>query len=115
MTPCAVREVLPHFETGGVDRYMAESDPGRPARGAAARRFVRLAWAFVSGDGRRRARGWLAALLVLSIAVGGVQVLISYAARDFVTALSERDAPAFYRNLWRYLGVFALAIPVGVF
>ena len=78
-------------------------------------RFYRLARAFIAGDARGRARWLLAALLGLSIAVGVVQVLISYAARDFVTALANRDEAAFYRNLWRYLGAFAIAIPVGAF
>jgi putative ATP-binding cassette transporter len=83
------------------------------SRVSMARRFYRLAKAFVAGDGGRRARGLLAALFALSLAVGGVQVLISYAARDFVSALTNRDAPAFYRNLWWYLATFAIAIPVG--
>jgi len=79
------------------------------------RRFFRLAKAFVAGDSRRRAGGLLAALVALSIAVGVAQVLISYAGRDFVSALADRDAGAFYRDLWRYLGTFALAIPIGAF
>src|SRR5258706_11401099 len=79
------------------------------------RRFFRLAKAFVAGDSRRRAGGLLAALAALSIAVGVAQVLISYAGRDFVSALADRDEGAFYRDLWRYLGTFALAIPIGAF
>jgi putative ATP-binding cassette transporter len=94
---------------------MAESNAQTPPRITAGRRFIRLALAFLSGDNRRRARLWLAALLGLSLAVGGVQVLISFAARDFVTALTYRDSDAFYRKLWWYLGTFVLAIPIGVF
>ena len=37
-------------------------------------------------------------LLALCLAVGGLQVLISYAARDFMTALVNRDTVAFYHN-----------------
>jgi putative ATP-binding cassette transporter len=44
-----------------------------------------------------------------------LQVLVSYAARDFSTALVNRDVAAFYHNLWRYLGTFVLAVPVMVF
>ena len=89
-----------------------EPKPGRPSMVG---RFYRLARAFIAGDARGRARWLLAALLGLSIAVGAVQVLISYAARDFVTALANRDEAAFYSNLFRYLGVFAIGIPVGTF
>jgi putative ATP-binding cassette transporter len=78
-------------------------------------RFAQLARAFFFGENRRGARVLIAILLGLCVAVGVVQVLISYAGRDFVTSLSQRDAPGFYRNLWKYLGTFALAIPVGVF
>ena len=31
------------------------------------------------------------------------------------TALSQRDEAAFWRDLWRYLATFALAIPIGAF
>jgi putative ATP-binding cassette transporter len=94
---------------------MPRSLPTDVSRVSMVRRFYRLAKAFVGGDGGRRARWLLAALLGLSLAVGGVQVLISYAARDFVSALANRDADAFYRNLWWYLATFAIAIPVGAF
>ena len=52
---------------------------------------------------------------MLCLAVGGLQVLVSYAARDFVTALSDRNAVAFYHTLWQYLGALALTVPVMVF
>src|SRR4029453_19606954 len=62
-----------------------------------------------------RARWLLGVLLVLCLAVGRLQVLISYAARDFMSALVNRNTVAFYHNLWRYLGAFVLAVPVLVF
>jgi len=92
---------------------MGDSTSRAPARASLAQRFYRLIKDFLAGDSRHRARWLLVALLALSLGVGGVQVLTSYAGRDFVTALTDRDAPAFYRNLWRYLGTFAIAIPVG--
>ncbi len=54
-------------------------------------------------------------LLALSGAVGLVQVLVSYAGRNFITSLTQRDAVGFYRNLMIYAGTFVIAIPVGVF
>jgi putative ATP-binding cassette transporter len=94
---------------------MAAENSLQTPRLSIARRFYHLTRAFVAGESGRRARWLLAALLGLSIAVGASQVLISYAARDFVSALANRDAPAFYRKLWWYLGTFAIAIPVGAF
>ena len=57
----------------------------------------------------------VAALLGLCITVGFVQVMVSYAGRNFINSLSARDSAGFYRNLWLYLGAFAVAVPVGVF
>jgi vitamin B12/bleomycin/antimicrobial peptide transport system ATP-binding/permease protein len=82
---------------------------------AFAKRFYRLGCAFLGARRQRPARWLLGALLTLCLTVGGLQVLVSYAGRDFVTALTNRDAGAFYHNLWRYLGAFALAVPVIVF
>jgi vitamin B12/bleomycin/antimicrobial peptide transport system ATP-binding/permease protein len=88
-----------------------------PSRRWAFALFFRLARAFlaVRGADGRRARLLLAALLALCLITGLVHVLISYAARDFVSALTNRNADAFRENLWRYLATFALAVPVGVF
>lgn len=95
---------------------MPEAPPDDPvSRKGILRRFAQLARAFFFGENRRNARVLLLMLLGLCAAVGLVQVLMSYAGRDFVTSLAQRDAAGFYRNLWRYLGTFALAIPVGVF
>ena len=82
---------------------------------AVAKRFYRLGRLFLGTPGQGRARWLLGALLVLCLAVGGLQVLVSYAARDFVTALSDRNAVAFYHTLWQYLGALALVVPFMVF
>ena len=42
-------------------------------------------------------------------------MLMSYVARDFMTAIAKKDAPAYLQSLWLYLGTFALAIPLGVY
>src|SRR5688572_24168785 len=63
---------------------------------AVVKRFSRLGRAFLGTPGQRQARWLLGALLALCLAVGGLQVLVSYAARDFMTALANRDTAAFY-------------------
>ncbi len=78
------------------------------------KRFYLLSKAFFGGEGRGKARLLLGMLLALVVIVGLVQVVMSYAARDFVTALVQRDATAWKRNLWRYLATFVLSIPIGV-
>lgn len=78
-------------------------------------RFVQLLKAFFIDGSRRETRILLAALLGLCLSVGVVQVFVSYAARNFVTSLAQRDSIGFYRNLWIYLAAFAIAIPIGVF
>ncbi len=77
--------------------------------------FFVLARAFFTGGSRRQARLWLAALLGLCAAVGVVQVFLSYAMRDFVTALSQRDHAAWVRGLWKFIGIAFVSVPVGVF
>jgi putative ATP-binding cassette transporter len=80
------------------------------------REFVSVARAFfVESRQRRKARYFLVLVLAFALAVGGVQVLMSYAGRDFMTAISEKDAPGYHRALIWYLCTFAIAVPIGVF
>jgi putative ATP-binding cassette transporter len=79
------------------------------------RQFWRITKALFASERRHKARGYLLTLLVLSLAVGAVQVLMSYAGRDFFTAISKKDAPSYWRAFAWYLGTFALAVPVGVY
>jgi putative ATP-binding cassette transporter len=88
----------------------------KPPLRTTVREFLGVAKAFfLKSRQRRKARYFLIFVLVLALAVGGVQVLMSYAGRDFMTAISEKDAPAYHRALIWYLCTFALAVPIGVF
>lgn len=79
------------------------------------RRLAQLGKAFFITGNRRETRVLVFAMFALCLAVGLVQVFVSYAGRNFITSLAQRDPPGFYRNLWIYLSAFALAVPVGVF
>ncbi|MCX6971198.1 MAG: ABC transporter ATP-binding protein/permease [Verrucomicrobia bacterium] len=79
------------------------------------RRFAQLAKAFFIYGSRHETRVFVLLLLLLSAAVGVVQLMVSYAGRNFMTSLAQRDSIGFYRNLWVYLGTFVVAVPVGVF
>lgn len=77
--------------------------------------FILITRGFFASERRRKARGFLAVLIILALAVGGVQVLMSYAMRDFMTAIANRNFPQFWRSLGWNLGTFALAVPIGVY
>jgi putative ATP-binding cassette transporter len=79
------------------------------------RQFRDISRSFFFSKHQRKAQLYLAALLILALLVGGVEVLISYAGRDFMTAISRRDADAYWRLLALYVGTFALAVPIGVY
>ncbi len=79
------------------------------------KKFFTLSKAFFNGAAKRQARLWLAALLSLCCAVGVVQVFLSYAMRDFVTALSQRDHDAWVRGIWKFIAVCFISVPIGVY
>ncbi|KAI8462678.1 MAG: ATP-binding cassette transporter [Monoraphidium minutum] len=60
------------------------------------------------------ARWKLAGVVALTLATTGVSVVFNFLGRDFFNALSERDAVAFQLQLYRYLGGFAIGVPVFV-
>lgn len=90
-------------------------DEHRQTLKTTARQFWVVSKAFFASERRHRARGFLTALLVLALAVGAVQVLMSYAGRDFMTAIANKNPAAYWKSLGWYLGSFALAVPIGVY
>ncbi|MGL5081141.1 MAG: ABC transporter ATP-binding protein/permease [Microcoleaceae cyanobacterium] len=58
-----------------------------------------------------RWRAWmsLAILLLLSITVSGLNVVISYVIKFFTTALTEKNAPEF----WRFISIYAVSFLLG--
>ncbi|MCX5899441.1 MAG: ABC transporter transmembrane domain-containing protein, partial [Proteobacteria bacterium] len=83
--------------------------------GTTCRQLWIISRAFFASERRHKALRFLIILLTLALCVGGVQVLMSYVARDFMTAIAKKDSPAYWKSLWLYLGTFALAIPLGVY
>ena len=70
---------------------------------------------FFHSEKKKKARLLLSLLLGFAITVALVQVVMSYVARDFMDAFTQRKGAAFRKNLWLYLGTFALAVPIGVY
>jgi len=93
----------------------AEKTGNKASLGKISRQFWFMSKAFFTSERRHRAFWFLLVLLTLALSVGGVQVLMSYVARDFMTAIAQKDEPAYWQSLWWYLGTFALAVPIGVY
>jgi putative ATP-binding cassette transporter len=70
---------------------------------------------FLESEVGFRARLGLAGLIVLLLAINGLNVLNSYVGRDFMTAIEQRDWASFARQALLYVGVFALSTATAVF
>ena len=79
------------------------------------KRFWEIARLYWFSAEKWRARGVLGLLLLLLFAFTALNVVLNFVGRDFMTALAEKNLPAFNRNLLIYLGVFVIATPVSVF
>jgi vitamin B12/bleomycin/antimicrobial peptide transport system ATP-binding/permease protein len=79
-------------------------------------RLIRPARGFLASDVGAKAKGFLGLLLVLLFSINGLNVLNSYVARDFMTAIEDRNAPVFVKKMVLYVSVFALAtIAAGIY
>ncbi|MBX6377511.1 MAG: ABC transporter ATP-binding protein/permease [Clostridia bacterium] len=78
------------------------------------RRFLAIAKPYWFSSERRTALGLLLALLLLLAGVNALNVVINHVGGAFMTALSEKNVPAFYRMLWIYFSVFVVGTPVVV-
>lgn len=67
--------------------------------------------------GKTPGKAWtqLGVLLALSVASTGVVIWGGYRMRDAMTALEQRSTEGFTHNLWFYLGIIALSIPLDAF
>lgn len=79
------------------------------------RRLYKLSKPFFVSEIKWKAIGLFVLLLIFSISMSGVNVLMSYIGRDFMTSLSLREKDEFLKQLYYYLLAFGLATPVVVF
>jgi vitamin B12/bleomycin/antimicrobial peptide transport system ATP-binding/permease protein len=79
------------------------------------RRFYGIARLYFVSEKKLQGWGLLLLLATFSIAVSGLNVLMSYVGRDFMTALSLKEKDEFFYQLYLYLGAFLLATPIVVF
>jgi putative ATP-binding cassette transporter len=70
---------------------------------------------FLASETGGKARWLFAVLVVLLLAINGLNVVNSYVGRDFMTALEKRAVPTFIRQALLFLGVFVLSTVAAVF
>ena len=79
-----------------------------------AARLWRVIRNFAGSEVGGRAIGMGVGLLVLLVAINGLNVVNSYVGRDFMTAIERRDRTGFLRQALLYAGVFALSTTTAV-
>ncbi|MGD0950721.1 MAG: SbmA/BacA-like family transporter [Candidatus Binatia bacterium] len=72
------------------------------------RRFTRAVRRFLTSEVGGKARGMLAVLVGLLLAISGLNVLNSYVGRDFMTAIADRNTKVFVAKTFLYVCVFAI-------
>ncbi len=77
-------------------------------------RLWRLIQPFFASEVKWQARGLLLLLVIFALSIVGVNVLMSYVARDFMTYLSLKEQSEFFRALIYYLLAFGLSTVITV-
>ena len=81
----------------------------------AARQLGRLTAAFFKSERRAKARGLTALLLTLSVSTVAVTVVMSYAGRDLMTAIENKNSQAYWGAVGKYLATFVVAVLIDVY
>ena len=76
--------------------------------------FVRMVRDLFTSDVGTKARLMFAALILLLLAINGLNVVNSYVGRNFMTAIADRNKAEFIRQALFYIGVFAASTVVAV-
>jgi vitamin B12/bleomycin/antimicrobial peptide transport system ATP-binding/permease protein len=92
-----------------------ESKESKRFDGKAWGRFYSIAKLYFFSEKKRQAWSLLLLLALFSITNNGLNVLMNYVGRDFMTALSLKEKDDFFHQLYLYLGAFCLATPIVVF
>ena len=90
------------------------SEGAVPASRQTLRRCIRSAKDLLTSEVRWRALTLAALLVGFLLAITGLNVVNSYVARNFMTAIADRDMPGFTRQALLYLAVFAASTGVEV-
>ena len=77
-------------------------------------RFLGIAKPYWFSEEKWGARGLVAVLLLFLLAINGLNVLLSYVGRNFMTAIANKDQSTFFHLVFVYLIVFAFGTPIVV-
>src|SRR5689334_17660430 len=72
-------------------------------------RVGRAIMAFMRSKSGRKAQAMAGVLLALVVAINGLNVATSYVGRDFMTAIAQRNMPAFLQRGAIYVGMFVFS------
>ncbi|KAG1670562.1 hypothetical protein FOA52_012134 [Chlamydomonas sp. UWO 241] len=75
-------------------------------------KWLRIYALWFTGAERWQARAYAAAVVSLSLANSMFLVRISYAQRNFSTAMSEKDIPGFYKSVGEFAVIICIAAPL---
>ena len=78
------------------------------------KRFWAITKPYWFSEEKSGARGLLALLLLFSLFVNGLNVLISFVGRDFMTALTSKEPSKFFHSFSIYAGVIVVGTPIVV-
>jgi vitamin B12/bleomycin/antimicrobial peptide transport system ATP-binding/permease protein len=94
---------------------MVTNDQQTPIKRATWTRFSRAVRNFAFSEVGRKAQGLFALLCALLLGINGLNVVNSYVARDFMTAIESRNMTAFIWQAGVYIAVFAASTVFAVF
>jgi ABC-type uncharacterized transport system fused permease/ATPase subunit len=95
-------------------RRLVMSAGATPVSRQTLRRCIRSAKGLLTSEARGRALTLAALLVGFLLAINGLNVVNSYVARDFMTAIADRDTAGFTRQALLYLALFAASTAVAV-
>ncbi|GLC38395.1 hypothetical protein PLESTB_001582400 [Pleodorina starrii] len=96
----------------GSGAAVAHSSAASSSLSAVLPKWWRLAKIWFTGEERWAARGYAAAVIALALLTTLFSVHISYAQRDFSTALSGKDVAGFYAAVRKFVIIIVIAAPL---
>lgn len=78
-------------------------------------KWLRVCKLWFQSEERWKARGYAIGTIATSLMTTGLMVQVSYAQRNFQTAMSEKDGPKFTAAVWQFVGVILAATPMFAF
>ena len=82
---------------------MSQTDIEIPHRGGFLKKLWALTWPYFRSEEKWIARGLLAVIVTMSLGLVYLNVLFNYWYKDFYDALQNKDEPAFWHQIERFI------------